>query len=1009
MARRSRNHTFLPIVVRVIALAAIGFVVYRYVGPRGAPLAQSPVQSPVGENTTAENGSTNAPLTDGTTTVASSVTEANIMAASNASTASVATTPTKKPSSWFSFLGLGGQQETEPTAPPTTTDAHSPGSFAASGDQSSALTSRTSVASTTTQSNSKPVVMPPPEPPVNPPFSNAANGGGSFSAATGPRTAFQNASNRLASGIASQKDSRTFTPPIGRRTAPGANVADAAPLEIAKDGHTAQSIVAATRAAYQKLSSYTDAGQIELSYRLDGQLIQEQQPFATSWDVHNNRFASKLFSTELACDGKRLSCLIYHIDTENFDNQQLVIPVDRPGAAPPISRLIGDPFARAFMAGTENWPLIPPRSASDMFALPPVVALLSGQVASPWVSNNVTLKRQPDQTIKKTACYVVDSTPRQSPRNTSTLWIDKSTQLIRQIRFPKTLVLPKILHSSDVTDIELLASFPNQQINVSLQPETFAVKLRKNAQPVTRFVRLPDSMVSDSIGKSASQARFIDRNGDAVVAKDFTGKITTIVWLGDDRNVDLVDELARIKKTTSDTFSFNVVFTPGLADSNAAQPKPVAMLRQKERLGVPLLFDDGTTLSSLNVKSLPALLVLGRDGRVQFSQNMADPQWPQSLTSVLQRLSEGEDIAKEMMDNYVAHYRQYGEEIERVSAKNMFANSGKPVAPAVDRGQRDTSVKLTPNKKWELTSFKQPGNIMLLPAQAAKSFGNARYAVFDGAQTVKFIDQQGRPTGKVVLKIDGNPPIRVMRYQPAGSGSFVGFERMGAQVHVFDSQLQLTHSFPGLDQRHTGILDVQPVAGAVGQFLISFNDDSGVYLFDATTGTPKRISDQIVSTLATGGVDGGNVIGVVDGQLFDLVEGEKTGGTFGKQFHRLIPSGTTNGQYAATVRSAQNTWSAIGLSSQMKTLWSVDLRSQLLQNPVEPIAVGHNAAGETFWAVVDDERTVCLISGRGTWLGDWKSESAVRGLALSTSGEKVDLVVSTADSVVAWALNYQAN
>jgi len=81
----------------------------------------------------------------------------------------------------------------------------------------------------------------------------------------------------------------------------------------------------------------------------------------------------------------------------------------------------------------------------------------------------------------------------------------------------------------------------------------------------------------------------------------------------------------------------------------------------------------------------------------------------------------------------------------------------------------------------------------------------------------------------------------------------------------------------------------------------------------------------------------------------------------GKQVHRLLRSGTNTGDYGATVRSADNAWAAIGLSKQLKQIWSVDLRSQLLENPVEPIAVGQNSAGEIFWAVVDDENTVCLI------------------------------------------------
>jgi len=874
--------------------------------------------------------------------------------------ASASTPQPKKPSRWSfaSLFGFGGSEEpAAPLAPQTSSN----------------------VKAQTIATNSPP---------------SSTTGDAQFAPATGVRNPFKQVSNP-------KIEKRGVNPTAGANR--NAQRAQQAP----GDGRTAADIFSATRAAYQKLSTYSDQGKIALNYRLKGELIAEQQPFSTTWDARNNLYAGKLFSTEILCDGRLLSCFMYHIDTENFGNQQLVIPVQPPRSTPPVGRLINDQFARNFIAGTENLPLAVPQSAANMFAIPPALSMLSGQVSSPWMANGMQLQRKPDQKIENTNCYVLESTPGQSAKDTATLWIDQSTLLVKQIKFPKTLVVSKILASPDVKDIELVASFPNQKINAPLPPQQFAVKRLKNAQPVKQFVRLPDSLVSDLIGKSASAATFINRNGDRVSASDFKAKVNTVVWLGDERNIGLVDQLAQFKKTSPESFSFHAVFSGGLADLRTEVPKPVPTLRQKERLGIPLLFDDGSALESLQLKSLPALLVLGPRGDVQFSQNMSDPNWPQSLKSVLQRLGRGEDIAKEMLNEYRDHYQEYGDELERYSANTFFASSTKPVAAKIDRGQRDTSIKLMPNKKWEQQNFALPGNIIVLSQRAGQPFAGARYAAFDGRQTVKFIDNRGDTTGKIVLEIPGNPAIAVLRYNPAGDGSFVGFERMGAQVHVFDSQMQLLRSFPSLEQKHSGILDCQPVPRADGKFFISFNGNNGVYLFDATTGEPEKISGQVASALATTG-GGSQLIGVVDGQLFDLDAHQEINGLAGKEIHRLLQSGTNTGDYGATVRSADNAWAAIGLSKQLKQIWSVDLRSQLLENPVEPIAVGQNSAGETFWAVVDDENTVCLISGRGTWLGDWKSESPIRGLAISTSGREVDLIVSTEDSVVAWALNYRA-
>ncbi len=941
--RRRRNGNYIPLILRLVAIVVIGIVVYRFIAPSSSVAPEVPIAADQSENNLIANSGT--------------VTGTDVLAAS------ATTAEPEKSSSWSfaSLLGFGASDE-----PSATTAAQSSGNVA---PQMIATTS--------------------------PPSSQT--GDGQFAPPTGKRNPFSQVSNPTSEKQGASNSANR----INAATAQN-RIAQQAP----SDGRSAAQILSATRAAYQKLANYSDQGKIALNYRLKGELIAEQQPFSTTWDAQNNLYSGKLFSTEVLCDGKLLSCFMYHIDTENFGNQQLVIPV-QPRSTPPVGRLVNDQFARNFIAGTENLPLAAPQSAAEMFAMPPALAMLSDQVTSPWLDNGTQLQRRPDQKLENVNCYVLDSTPRQSARDTATLWIDQSTLLVRQIKFPNTLVVSKILASPDVTDIELVASFPNQKLNAALPPQQFTVTRYKNAQPVKKFIRLPDSLVSDSIGKSASIARFFNRDGDRVNAGDFKANVNTIVWLGDQRNLGLVDQLAEFKKAYPQSFGFHAVFSGDLADLRTGVPTPVPSLRQKERLGIPLLFDDGSALQALQLKSMPAMLVLGPNGRVQFSQNLSDPDWPQRLKSVLQRLSGGEDIAKEMLNDYRDHYQEYGDELERYSANSYFGSVAKPVAAKIDRGERDTSIKLMPNKKWEQRDFALPGNIMVLSERAGQTFGNARYAAFDGRQTLRFIDGRGVATGKIVLEIPENPALAVLRYNPAGEGSFVAFERMGAQVHVFDSQMQLLRSFPSLEQKHSGILDCQPVPSAEGKFFISFSDKNGVYLFDANTGKPERVSDQIVSALATSS-GGSQLIGVVDGQLFDLDAQRGSNGLSGAQVHQLLQSGTDSGQYGATVRSADNKWAAIGLSKQLDRIWSVDLRSQLLENPVEPIAVGQNSDGETFWAVVDDQSTVCLISGRGTWLGDWKSKSPIRGLAIATSGREVDLIVSTEDSVVAWALNYQA-
>ena len=230
------------------------------------------------------------------------------------------------------------------------------------------------------------------------------------------------------------------------------------------------------------------------------------------------------------------------------------------------------------------------------------------------------------------------------------------------------------------------------------------------------------------------------------------------------------------------------------------------------------------------------------------------------------------------------------------------------------------------------------------------------------------------------------------------------FEKRGKQVHFFDRNLERITSFPKADEAHTGISDCLPI-GESGKFLLSFNDEHGVYEFDPSTGSAKAFAKTKASKTV---VFNGQPIGLVNGEVLGLSRGDVLiGNTAGD----LAAIATVDGQddhLVSTVRTNADQWEAVSYDKDFKSRWSVPLTSQLFNNEVEPISGATTQAGETFWAVVDSGDAVCLISDRGTWLGDFKAESAIHGVALAVEGERLDLIVSTSDKVVCWALNYQA-
>ena len=948
--RRTRNSSFLPIILRVVAILIIAFVCYRVMSGSGSLITTADLD---GQSTVeGSNGiEFQTPAAETTT---------NLLAASSETTDSSA-------GSWsfWNYLGYGNNSQ------------------------------KVAVVNT---------------PPVTDEADQVAGG---FLSTPAPSTASATASQAFATA-------RPITSPAAfRKPDATGRLSSTAQDTSASDGISAAQIFSAMQAAYTQLQNYSDNGKITFSYRNQGALTQEESAFSTTWKASTGQYAGKIFKSELVCDGKKLSCFIYDIDTENFGGQQLVIPVPPGQSAPPIARLLSDPFAKDFLSGAEDFTLNPPSKGSDQYVLPPALALLSGQISSPWVAQGAEITRLADQEIDGVDCFQIQSVPSSTPvllgsaaggkPNAATLWIDKQTRLVRKIQYPSTLFVSEIVETATITDLQLFATFDGQSSRPIVDQSQFVVKPAKNAKPVSRFISLPASLPADSIGEVARQIQFIDRNGDRFTSNDLQNKITTVAWIGDEIDLSLVEQLAAFKKSYPEEFAFYAAYLPNMAqDDGSGVPRPIDKLRAKERLGVPFLFDDGRALSDMQVKALPTLLVLDRAGKVQFSQNMSDNDWQQNLKAALSQVSANKDLAGDMIADYQKHRSVYERDLERFDASALLGVASATTVKVPDRvldRQRDQKVELTPNLKWQQDDFAKPGNVLVLsPGQ----FRSASLAIFDGFQTLKFLNDAGEVLGKKTLEIPQDQAVSVLRFNPAGGGTYAAFARMGKQVHFFDQSFQLLRSFPALEQKHGGIHDCHADPRNEGQFLVSFSDNHGVYRFDALTGKPNQVAENVVSEMASISARRSPVLAVANNQLMDMESWKPITGDPKQQYNRLLSAGGGTAPFCATVRSGANIWSAVGLSGQLKQLWSVDLKSQLQQNEVEPLAAARTASGDTFWAVVDDGNTVCLISDSGAWLGDFKANSEVHGLAIETSGDEVDLIVATEQDVTSWALNYNA-
>lgn len=805
----------------------------------------------------------------------------------------------------------------------------------------------------------------------------------------------------------------TSGPPSGAQTKvkPVANNADAIGFvqpntgkPSVHQGPTANQIFDTMMGVYANARSYSDAGKVHLDYRQQNLPKREVMNFSTAWDRTRGTYRGELFESKIICDGQLLTCYIYDVDTKNFGRQQLVIPVETspqtPTKVPPIGRLLSDDIARSFVSGSQDFPVKNPQRGQSSVLLPPAMTLLSRDIDTPWLSRAATKTRLPDEKIGTHDCYCIGMGV---PSETK-LYVDKSTSLIRQIDFPHALLADPLLASPDVKEIRLYATFPDAEINRPLNRVDFAVKTQPGATTVRQFVELAQTLPSDYLGKTIRDIQMIDRNGDSFDANDLHGRVTAVAWIGHEGWIPLVDQLSQLKRSGYGDFQFGVAYPPTMLSPVSGEvPIAIDALRTKERLGIPLLLDSGGASNPLQLNEFPVLLVFDHNAKVQFVRSMKDEHWSDELKTVLDRLAGGEDIAQEMLDGYLTHLDDYDASLRRVSAEDLLAGDAVVAQKSAKRPTpvRDTKVTLAPNKKWSQDSFAGPGNVLVLPDRA---FGDARLAIFDGFQTLNLLDDRGQVLLRKKLDIPQNQGVSLARIGGGDRPVIAVFERRGSQVHFFDAALQLISSFPKLDESHDGILDCCPFHGD-GKFLLSFNDHHGVYQFNPRTGNADLFAKMIATKTA---VFDRRAVGLVNGEVIDLERGDILIANTAGDLSTIAMASGREGRFVSTARTATDQWDAVSYSDDFEALWSIELTSQLFGNEVEPISGVTTDAGETFWAFVDRVDTVRLISERGTWLGDFEAESAIHGVALAVDGNDVDLVVSTTDKVVCWALNYQA-
>lgn len=782
------------------------------------------------------------------------------------------------------------------------------------------------------------------------------------------------------------------------------------------DNFDGPAILSRTCTEYAAATSYSDRAMLYLNYRLQGRPIQEPHPFATIWQ-RPNLFAARIFNAQIQCDGNLLSCFVFDNDTANLDGQYLFLPAN---GNVPIEDLYRDGIVRHFVGGYAEMPLDETEKNLPPSLIPPPISLLIRQTQFGWLQGPERAERQPDQTVDQRLCYVVRSL---FSGATADIWIDQQTKLLVQISLPLKLMARPVLTSGEIENVELMIRFHDAQINQPIASETFSVPTRTDATPVRQFVSIPAAFPSDLIGQTVPTFELQNPQGKLIDRLFFDNKPTALLWLGGDESVAAAEKFAAaVASLSPDQFNFGLVYSENeLADPNASSLAPNEQLKRLADLkNIPLYFDRQLSANSvLRIKSIPTVVVLNGDSKLEFARALSDDDWASDLTAAIQRVARGEDVASEMKiayQNFLDDYHQQLTEATAIGLPGVTALvSTQSTSDSTDNSNAGLhNGRVTAELIWTNNEFQRPGNCMIQRRSNSETI-----LVFDGWQTIVELDSTGRTLNRHELDLPEQVAVSCLRlatefelkksHGEKNSAAYALFNVQGAQAYLYDHDWRPVASLPAFDFQHDGIRDVQfagSVDAASQQLIVAFEGSRGVYRFELSDRTTQQLAETNANSLAI----------VQNNYLFCNFESYGVVGEPAKTaaaptgilFRRLVPAvAVSTPAIFATVADANKRHELVRVGAGGKFEWHQPIGSQLFENEIEPAATLTTSAGTTLIAIADVDRGVSMLNDQGELLGRITFNESLSGIGLIESSGTVQLVLSTTKGVKCFRLSFE--
>ncbi len=771
-------------------------------------------------------------------------------------------------------------------------------------------------------------------------------------------------------------------------------------------------------ATYAQASQYHDDAKIVVRYRLEGRPMEEHQLWAIDFK-RPGQLAARLFNARIQSDQNRTTAMVFDFDSENMDSQFLVLG---PSSGPPWKEMFSDPVCRHFICGSSEIPFNS-RLANELI-LPPTIGLLLGQPTVDWISNPDKLEMLADDEMEGKS---VRRLRIERERRKYELWIDSESKLLVQVILPNQFLDAALLISPEITKLQLSVQFNAATLRPNWAQSPFSTELPDNANPVSRFVPLPDPFPSECIGKPIPTIALTDASSQP---KNWSPPQTTTVlaWVDRQENsLELIRQLETIvAKSGEPPINVQLCFVE-FPDPNPQAKKISELPQYVHDAGIrfPIASDMGLSAGQiLGVKFAPTVIVFDASGKVQFFHAIALADWKAKLSGAIDRIAKGDNLAGEMRAEYSKFVDEYKNNLQRL---NPLAQNAHTPAQTVAR-HSSSNPKQPSQALWTIAELKRPGNILQLSSN--------RILVNDGWQSVAELDLTTQMVVHHKLDLESEMSVTIMRADRVGETSRIAaFAEMGRQVLVIGDDC--TTIGKCTSESPTQIRDVQiddwDGDGTSDYWILDSN--SILVRFDETLRTKidQVQLDSAESFIAIPGVDHGLIQKPVESPIrttesFPLPglpgrgQGEGAfddparflvvradGGlvmisdklqpqppfTFGSlKVKRLLASPSAELLACATALSEQGDWVAVGINHNLEVAWTHAIGPQEFDRQIQPIASLAIDKQHSLWAFAASDNTITILSDDGRVVDSLKWPSDLHGLALSQLEGAPALIVS---------------